>query len=152
LLFLLYGYYAALLYSAGSVWLFPHLAVPMALLIATRCHSFGAWQKSLVLYFLFAANVHYHLLSHGLPGRAAPSGRHVPRLSLPGRGGVVSVGAPGKGGARGKNPPVAAKTRYWKPRPPPCRGVLPWGTGPRPPPKGAGAVLSPAPAERSQSR
>jgi len=73
LLLLLFSYYALLLYRAQSVWLVPHLSTPAVLALATRLHSYGLWQKSIIAYFVFAAVVHHHLLA------PAPSG------SKPGR-------------------------------------------------------------------
>jgi hypothetical protein len=63
LLFLLFGYYALLLYRAGSLWLMPHLFVPVVLALATQLHSYGLWQKSIIAYFVMVALVHHHLLS-----------------------------------------------------------------------------------------
>jgi hypothetical protein len=63
LLGLLFSHYALLLYRWGGPWFLAHLAAPVALLLATRLHSYGAWQKALILYFLAAAIVHHHILS-----------------------------------------------------------------------------------------
>jgi hypothetical protein len=76
LLLLLFSYYATLLYRAGSPWLIVHLAVPFALVSATRLHSYGLWQKSLIAYFVLLAVVHHHILLRG---------RTDPRRSLSGR-------------------------------------------------------------------
>jgi hypothetical protein len=78
LLLLLFGYYAVLLYRAASFWLVIHLVVPMALVLATRGHSYGMWQKSFIVYFVVAAVVHHHLL-----GREPAKGQmnsSVPRV------------------------------------------------------------------------
>lgn len=76
---LLFGYYAAVLRGVGRVWLWAHLAVPVLLVLGTRCHSYGLWQKSLIVYFLLAVNVQHHLLTRG-PGAllTAGGGRHRP--------------------------------------------------------------------------
>jgi len=67
LLLLLYAYLAGLLFAAGSVWLVVHLAVPVLLVPATNYHSYGLWQKSLIVYFLLALNVRCHVLARQLP-------------------------------------------------------------------------------------
>jgi hypothetical protein len=72
LLLLLFGHCALLLYRAQSVWLVPHLAVPAALAAATRCHSYGLWQKGFVVYLLLAVATHHHLLGRGPTSRASP--------------------------------------------------------------------------------
>jgi hypothetical protein len=76
---LLFGYYAAVVGGAGRAWLWAHLAVPVLLLLLTGCHSYGLWQKSLIVYFLLAVNVQHHLLTRG-PGAllTAGGGRHRP--------------------------------------------------------------------------
>jgi hypothetical protein len=77
---LLFGYYAAVLHRCGAVWLWAHLAVPLLLVLATRCHSYGLWQKSLIVYFLLAVNVQHSLLSAGqAPLRTAGQSRRGPR-------------------------------------------------------------------------
>jgi hypothetical protein len=82
LLGVLFGHYARLLYRAGGVWLLAHLTVPLALTQATGFHSYGAWQKSLILYFLAAAVAHHHLLRRQAAGRV----RRPARAGEPGRG------------------------------------------------------------------
>jgi hypothetical protein len=84
LLAVLYGYYGVLLRAAGGWWLWVHLAAPVLLLAATRFHSYGLWQKGFILYFLLAANVQHHRLTHGprTAKRAKAGGRRggwVPR-------------------------------------------------------------------------
>jgi len=61
LLLIFHTYYARVLLEEISLWVFPHLVVPAVLLLATQ--SFGLWQKSLIVYFLVVANIHYHLLA-----------------------------------------------------------------------------------------
>jgi hypothetical protein len=70
LLGLLFGYIALLLRRARSAWLPAHLAVPLLLVLLTRCHSYGLWQKTFIVYFILAVAVHHHLL-----GRAARQAR-----------------------------------------------------------------------------
>jgi hypothetical protein len=86
LLLLLFGHCALLLYQAQSVWLVPHLAVPAALAAATRCHSYGLWQKGFVVYLLLAVAAHHHLLGRGPTSRAAsPADPYVRRRGEPAR-------------------------------------------------------------------
>ena len=61
---LFHAFYLRLLHSVVSFWMFVHLFVPLLLLFAIQFHSFGAWQKCLLLYFVFLANLHYGLLPH----------------------------------------------------------------------------------------
>ena len=61
----LFGYYAAVLRGESAAWMFGHLAVPILLLFVTQFHSYGLWQKSLIVYFLLVINVHNWLLSRG---------------------------------------------------------------------------------------
>ncbi len=82
LLLLLFSHYALLLYRAGGPWWLAHLTVPLALLLATQFHSYGAWQKALVLYFLAAAVLHHHLLGR----EAVGARRDSPRATNWGRG------------------------------------------------------------------
>src|SRR5262245_36869337 len=51
---LLFAYYAVVLYGAGAVLMWAHLTVPLLLVLGTHCHSYGLWQKSLIVYFLLA--------------------------------------------------------------------------------------------------
>jgi hypothetical protein len=95
LLLLLYCYYGLLLRLAETWWLIPHLLVPFALLLATQCHSFGAWQKSLILYFVLAVNVHFHLLCGWPGGRPAPAAARASRRASPLRRKVVFQLNPG---------------------------------------------------------
>jgi hypothetical protein len=89
---LLFAYYAAVLSEAGVVFLWAHLTVPLLLVLGTSCHSYGLWQKGLVVYFLLAANVQHALLSGGVApasrqGRRGPGGmrRRVVVVVPPGR-------------------------------------------------------------------
>jgi hypothetical protein len=78
LLFLLYAFYALELYRAGSPWLWAHLAAPVVLLLLSNFHSFGVWQKGLVVYFVLAVTVHSHLLTPQAPARRAARGSTLP--------------------------------------------------------------------------
>jgi hypothetical protein len=100
LLALLYGYYAALLYSSRSIWLVAHLPVPVALLLLTRAHSFGLWQKGLILYFLLASTIQHHFLTQWLPPPHRKAGARTPRRSIPSRHRVVFNVQPGRAWAR----------------------------------------------------
>ncbi len=62
LLLLLFGHYARLLRDAGSPWRFLHGVAPFALLLLSGCHSYGLWQKCLILYLVVLANVRHALL------------------------------------------------------------------------------------------
>jgi hypothetical protein len=65
LLSLLYSYYAFSLRNAGSIWLIPHLVSPIILVLLTKYHSYGLWQKSLIVYLVLIANIHHWLLGRG---------------------------------------------------------------------------------------
>lgn len=80
LLGLLFLYFAVLLFSAKSFWLFAHLAVPTALVMATKVHSYGAWQKGIIVYFVAAVAVHHHLLTR--QGRRAGPRRRRERVTV----------------------------------------------------------------------
>jgi hypothetical protein len=62
LLTVLFGYYGLLLRRANSLWFLPHLMIPVILVLATRFHSYGLWQKSFISYIVLAAVIHTHLL------------------------------------------------------------------------------------------
>ena len=66
----LHAFYLWLLHSRLSFWMFLHLTVPLLLLVAVQFQSFGAWQKSLLIYFVLLANWHYGLLPHPVGMRA----------------------------------------------------------------------------------
>jgi hypothetical protein len=68
-LVLLYGYYALLLYRAGSAWFIAHVTMPILLLLATQGHSYGLWQKTFIVYCVLAAVIHHHLLGQPEPMR-----------------------------------------------------------------------------------
>lgn len=63
LLGLLYLYYAFLLYQSQHPLLFLHLLFPLAWLVITQFHSYGIWQKGLIVYLLIILNIHHHLLA-----------------------------------------------------------------------------------------
>ena len=99
LLSLLYWYFALLFYAWESRWrwlLFVHLPAPLALVIVTQCHSYGLWQKSLIVYFVVVINIHYHLVVRYLPRlarlRKSARGRNDPL----GKRRVVYILTPGK--------------------------------------------------------
>jgi hypothetical protein len=81
LLLLLFAHYTWLLYRLGGPWVFAHLAVPVSLMLGTQFHSYGLWQKGLILYFLATVVVHYHVLKLGTAG-----GRRSGRTQALGRG------------------------------------------------------------------
>jgi hypothetical protein len=66
---LLFRHYWWLLRESGSPWRFPHLLAPLALVWVSGCHSYGLWQKGLILYFVALANVRRHLLRPEAAGR-----------------------------------------------------------------------------------
>jgi hypothetical protein len=49
LMLILFGHYWRLLRDAGSPWIFAHVLVPFALVLLSGCHSYGLWQKCLIL-------------------------------------------------------------------------------------------------------
>jgi hypothetical protein len=69
LLLLLFVHYGRLLREAGSPWLFLHGIAPFLLVLVSGCHSYGLWQKSLIVYMVVLANVRSHLLGHRLASR-----------------------------------------------------------------------------------
>ena len=69
LLVLLFLHYGRLLRESGSPWLTLHLLAPFVLALVSGCHSYGLWQKSLILYFVVLANIRHHLLGQGVTGR-----------------------------------------------------------------------------------
>jgi hypothetical protein len=62
---LLYAYYAAVLHREGPIWMWLHLALPVLLLAATRFHSYGLWQKSIIVYFVLVVNLQHWLVTRG---------------------------------------------------------------------------------------
>lgn len=89
LLGFVFGWYALRLYRVSSPWLVVHLAVPL-LLVVHLASSYGVWQKSMIVYFLLAANIDC-LLATGrlsLPGpddferksRRKVRGKYAPRV------------------------------------------------------------------------
>ncbi len=77
LLLLFYIHFAVLLYSAGSAWLFVHLATPLVLLLAAKGHSFGLWQKMSIMYFVLAASVHARFLGARQPVTKSKRRQHL---------------------------------------------------------------------------
>lgn len=76
LLLLLFVHYGRLLRDSGSPWFVLHVLAPLALALASGSHSYGLWQKSLILYVVVLANVRHHLLGQRRPGRQ-PYGRRM---------------------------------------------------------------------------
>jgi hypothetical protein len=76
---LLYVYYAVVLGKVGLVCQVGHLLVPLLLVGITQLHSYGLWQKSLIVYFLLAANGEYSFLHRPVPrsGKPFPRRRHA---------------------------------------------------------------------------
>jgi hypothetical protein len=62
LMSLLFFYYALLIYYWKPLILNFHLAMPVILVLVTQLHSYGAWQKTFIVYFLLLMNVHYFVL------------------------------------------------------------------------------------------
>ncbi|MGF1577892.1 MAG: hypothetical protein ACFCD0_00860 [Gemmataceae bacterium] len=62
LLGLLYGYYAIILLRIQFPLFVGHLCLPVLISYMTQFHSFGLWQKSMILYFLLAINIHYYVI------------------------------------------------------------------------------------------
>jgi hypothetical protein len=99
---LLFSYYAVMLRGVGLVWMWAHLTVPLVLVVATHCHSYGLWQKSLIVYFLLAVNVQHFLLSRRRPHRgSARQGRRLAGTRSVRRR-VVYVLEPGRSWARSR--------------------------------------------------
>ena len=59
-----HAFYFRLLYPILGFWKFLHPSVPLLLLLVTQFHSYGAFQKGMILYLVALANFHYSLLSH----------------------------------------------------------------------------------------
>jgi hypothetical protein len=62
LMLLLFGHYWRLLRDSGSPWIIFHVLVPFALVLLSGCHSYGLWQKCLILYLVALANLRHHRL------------------------------------------------------------------------------------------
>jgi hypothetical protein len=99
-LVLLYVYYAAMLSEISLVCLGGHLLVPLLLVGLTQFHSYGLWQKGLIVYFLVAANVQHAFLSPGWPRSRKRVSARRQMESGPSRRRVVYVVGPGKDWAR----------------------------------------------------
>jgi len=67
---LFHAFYLGVLYFELSSWMFLHLFVPLLLLFGIQFHSFGAWQKGMMIYYVLLANLHYSVLPHPV-GRKA---------------------------------------------------------------------------------
>jgi hypothetical protein len=73
LLVLLFGHYWWLLRNSGSPWIIVHLSAPLALAWLSGYHSYGLWQKCLIVYLVALANVRQHLLGLAAASVAAAS-------------------------------------------------------------------------------
>jgi hypothetical protein len=73
LLLFLFRHYWWLLGTARSPWLLPHLLAPLFLLLLSGAHSYGLWQKSLILYFVILANIRHHQLGREITRGPAPA-------------------------------------------------------------------------------
>jgi len=69
LLLLLFQHYWRLLRESGSPWLVLHVLAPFALALLSGFHSYGLWQKSLILYLVVLANIRHHLLGRSVTVR-----------------------------------------------------------------------------------
>jgi len=65
LLMLLFGHYWRLLRESGSSWLIPHSLAPFVLVLVSGYHSYGLWQKGLILYIVVLANIRLYQLGQG---------------------------------------------------------------------------------------
>jgi hypothetical protein len=83
LLLLLFAHYWRLLRESGSAWFIVHVLAPFALVLP-GCHSYGLWQKCLIVYLVGLANLCHHQLC---PRRAIEPSPASSSLSL-GSGGV----------------------------------------------------------------
>ncbi|GBD35018.1 hypothetical protein HRbin36_00122 [bacterium HR36] len=93
-------YYYFAFFLSDSLWLALHLVSPILLAVLTGVHSYGAWQKAVLLYFLGLANVHYYVRWSQIK-RGAPAGRStVERDPLWSKRRKVYVLTPGKTWAR----------------------------------------------------
>lgn len=88
LLLLLFAHYWRLLRNSGSPWLIFHSVAPFALVLLSGYHSYGLWQKCVILYLVVLANVRHYLLDRG--GASEPLSASA--SSLVGRGGVKRRG------------------------------------------------------------
>jgi hypothetical protein len=74
LMLLLFRHYGRLLRQSGSPWLILHLVAPCLLVLVSGCHSYGLWQKGLVLYIVALANIRHHLLGQRAAARPLLAG------------------------------------------------------------------------------
>jgi hypothetical protein len=88
LLLLLFGHYWRLLRDTGSPWLLLHSSAPFLLVLLSGCHSYGLWQKCVILYLVVLANVRHYFLR----GRRASKPLVVSTPPLFRRGGVKRRG------------------------------------------------------------
>lgn len=92
LLLLLYVYYAVLFYRLESRWFWGHLVAPVLIVLLTRLHSYGLWQKSLIAYYVLAMNLHYYTAAGWLrASKTERSGWRLPRRDNERRQKVYSI-------------------------------------------------------------
>lgn len=60
LLLSVYIYYAFLFHRLGSRWFWVHLLAPVLIGMLLQWHSYGLWQKSLIVYFVATMNAQYY--------------------------------------------------------------------------------------------
>jgi hypothetical protein len=84
LMLLLFGHYWRLLRDSGSSLIILHVLVPFALVLP-GCHSYGLWQKCLIVYLVAFANLRHHELR-----RMSESEHLSESASEPFRGGGVN--------------------------------------------------------------
>ena len=73
----LFCYYAVVFHGESRLWMWLHLALPVLVLFATQFHSYGLWQKSIIVYFVLLVNIQDWLASRGRGVLDVPRyGRH----------------------------------------------------------------------------
>jgi hypothetical protein len=88
-----YSYFGLLLHGAGSVWRFVHWPAALLLWLGTGFHSYGLWQKCLIVYLVLLVNIHYHHVSRSAPAPLRKGTGRRPGLGSKRR--VVYVVSPG---------------------------------------------------------
>ena len=86
LLAFLFAHYWRMLRESGSAWIIAHTVTPLILIPLCGYHSYGLWQKSMILYLVALAAIRHHLLgrepSPSPKLRRRRSARKVYRLEL----------------------------------------------------------------------
>ncbi len=94
-------YYARQLRTVGSIWFYAHLFISFAWVAVIENHSFGLWQKGMIVYLIILVNIHNWLLKSGrLECQDLGLGITVSRTNLPLKRKVVFAVAPGKSWTR----------------------------------------------------